>query len=468
MDESERTGQASVPLPEPTDLDRLTDLMGDLLAKDISAEAVARFSRLRPPDQADVMARLPRESQAKLLSWITLKSLGAIVEELEPSEAVDLSRSMPPEQLSQVLDETSPETAADVLRSLPEDMARQTLQNMSDAEGVVPLLAYEDDDAGGLMTPEFIALRETMTVAQAMAFIRRWAQDRDPEDVAHLLVVDAEGSLTGTISLARLVLAQPYQRISLLIAPNVISVGTETDQEECALLMKRYNLSNLAVVDEEGKLVGILRLEDMIDVLEEEATEDMYRMIGVGEVERALGPFWRSVRSRLPWLCVNLGTTVLAGLVIMLFESTLERAVALAIFLPVIAGQGGIAGTQTLMVIVRSMALGEIGSGNAKRLLAKEFGMGVVHGVALGALIGIIALVWKGSEYLALVVALAMMANLVVAGLSGVLVPFGFKVLRIDPALASAVAVTTATDVLGLLVYLGLASLTIGLISGSL
>ena len=260
----------------------------------------------------------------------------------------------------------------------------------------------------------------------------------------------------------------PNQRISLLMHPGVISVQAETDQEECARLMDRYNLRNLPVVDGEGKLIGVLKLEDMVGVLQDEATEDMFRMIGVGEVERALGPFWLSVRGRLPWLCVNLGTAILAGLVVTLFQPTLTRAVVLAAFLPVIAGQGGIAGTQTLTLIVRSFALGEINSTNARRLVMKEMGLGLVHGVVLGLLAGIIALAWKGNEYLALVVAVAMFLNLIVAGISGVLVPLGFKALRIDPALASAVAVTTVTDVVGFLVYLSFASATIGLITGSL
>ena len=206
----------------------------------------------------------------------------------------------------------------------------------------------------------------------------------------------------------------------------------------------------------------------MINVFEDEATEDMFRMMGVGGEEKALGPFWGAVRSRLPWLFVNLGTAILAGLSITLFESTLDRAVALAVFLPVIAGQGGIAGTQTLILIVRSIALGEIGPGSAKRLLAKEVGLGLVHGAALGLTIGLITLAWKGSEYLALVVAIAMLCNLVVAGVSGVVVPLGLRALRIDPALASAVAVTAMTDVLGFLVYLGLASAFIGLITRTL
>jgi len=455
-------------IQEPDDVERVAALLRELLESDAIAEAVARFSRLRSRDQADVIAHLAPEFQVRLRDQLTPENVGEIIEELEPAEAVELSQDMGPEQLSQVLDETSPDVAADVLRGLPEDLAARTLERMEEAEDVVPLLEYEDEAAGGLMTPELIALGDTMTVTQAMAFVRRWAEDLDPEDVSYLFVVDSIGVLKGGIDLAQLVLARPHQRISLLMDTNVISVPVETDQEQCARLMERYDIRRLPVVDSDNKLVGVLILEDMIGVFEDEATEDMYRMIGVHRREEALGPFWRSVRNRLPWLCVNLGTAILAGLVITMFQSTLGQVVALAAFLPVIAGQGGIAGTQTLTLIVRSLALGEIGSGSTRRLLAKEVGLGLVHGAVLGIMIGVIALAWKGSEYLALVVGIAMVSNMIVAGISGVLVPLGLRALRIDPALASAVAVTTMTDVIGFLIYLGLATLAIGLITRSL
>ena len=468
MDERTTREEAIFSIQEPDDVERVAAWLKELLEGDAVTEAVARLSRLRSRDQADVIAHLAPELQTRLLDRLTPENVGEIIEELEPVEAVELSQDMGPEQLSQVLDETSPDVAADVLRGLPEDLAARTLERMEEAGDVVPLLEYEDEAAGGLMTPELIALRDSMTVAQAMAFVRRFAEDLDPEDVSHLFVVDSAGVLKGGIGLAQLVLARPHQLISLLMDTNIISVPVETDQEQCARLMERYDIRRLPVVDSEDKLVGVLILEDMIDVFEDEATEDMYRMIGVHRREEALGPFWRSVRNRLPWLCVTLGTAILAGLVITMFQSTLGQVVALAAFLPVIAGQGGIAGTQTLTLIVRSLALGEIGSGSAKRLLAKETALGLVHGLVLGVMVGVIVLAWHGSEYLALVVGLAMVSNMIVAGISGVLVPLGLRALRIDPALASAVAVTTMTDVIGFLIYLGLATLAIELITSSL
>ena len=469
MEHAETVEPGSSSVSDAAAMDELAAVIGKLLDSEMAAEAVVRFSRLRPPDQADVLARLPREPRANLVSSLTPRSLAVIIEELEPTEAVVVSMGLGPGRLSRVLDETSPDVAADILRGLPEEAAARVLAGMKEPEDVAPLLQYEDDAAGGLMTPEFIALGGEMSVAQAMAFVRRGGRELDADDVSQLFVVDHDGVLQGTIDLAQLVLAKLHQRASLLIRPDSsFSVSPDTNQEQCARLMGRYNLRRLAVVDDAGKLVGVLKLEDMIDVFEDEATEDMFRMIGVGGEEKALGPFWGSVRSRLPWLYVNLGTAVLAGLVITVFESTLGRAVALAVFLPVIAGQGGIAGTQTLILMVRSIALGEIGPGSTRRLLTKEIGLGLVHGAALGLVIGVIALVWKGSEYMALIVGIAMLCNLVVAGVSGVVVPLGLRALRIDPALASAVAVTTATDVLGFLVYLGLASAFIGLISRTL
>jgi magnesium transporter len=209
--------EATFSVQEPPDLERAATLIQELLVSDKSLEAVVRFSRFRPPDQADVMAQLSRDTQAELLSRLTASSLGTIMEELAPEEAVELSQDMEPERLSQVLDETSPDVAADVLRGLPEDLASTTLQGMEEAGDVTPLLAYEDDDAGGLMTPEFIALRESMTVARAMDFVREHEEELDPEDISHLFILGRDGVLKGDINLAQLVLARPYQRVALLM-----------------------------------------------------------------------------------------------------------------------------------------------------------------------------------------------------------------------------------------------------------
>ena len=458
------------PVDEWGDVARAASMLEGLVNEGLTAEAMVRLKRLRIADQAEALVRFPPDAQTVLLAVLPSEDLGAIVEELEVEGAVALCEKIENSKLPEVFDATSPNIAADVLKALEPASAEDVLAEMETAPEVIPLLEYEDDDAGGLMTPEFVALRETMNVGQALDFVRLWAREvgPDPEYLHYLFVVDWDGALKGGLSLAQLVLASRSQFVSLLMDEDIISVGVETDQEEAARLMERYDIFNLPVMDDDGRLVGVVWLDDMIRVLDDEATEDMFRMIGVAEEEKALGPFWRSVRNRLPWLVVNLGTAVLAGFVITLFQSTMGQVVALAAFLPVIAGQGGIAGTQTLTLIIRSITLGEVSPANTRRLLLKEFGLGLVHGLALGLVVGVIAFIWKGSEYLALVVGIAMAANLVVAGISGVIVPLGFRALRIDPALSSAVAVTTLTDVLGFLVYLGLATAAIGLIVGSL
>ena len=466
----ENNGGPNFSVDEWGDMARVASMLEDLVDEGLTIEAMVRLKRLRIADQAEALVRISTEAQTALLDVLPSEDLGAIIEDLEVEEAVAFCERLAIDKLPVIFDAASPHIAADVLRALEPASAEDVIAEMETAPEVIPLLEYEDDDAGGLMTPEFVALRETMTVEQALDFVRLWAREigPDPEYLHYLFVVDWEGVLKGGLSLAQLVLASRGQFVSLLMDEDIISVGVETDQEEAARLMERYDIFNLPVVDDDGRLVGVVWLDDMIRVLDDEATEDMFRMIGLDQEEKALGPFWRSVRNRLPWLVVNLGTAVLAGYVITLFQSTMGQVVALAAFLPVIAGQGGIAGTQTLTLIIRSITLGEVSPANARQLLLKELGLGLVHGLALGLVVGLIAFIWKGSEYLALVVGIAMAANLVVAGISGVVVPLGFKALRIDPALSSAVAVTTLTDVFGFLVYLGLATAAIGLIVGSL
>ena len=426
--------------------------------------AVSSFCKLKARDQAEVMATLKREHQAMLLSWLTPKKLGLIVNELQPNETIGMSRYMEAVQLSMVLDETNPDVAADVLRELPSDLQVETLSSMHAAKDVQALMAYEDDDAGGLMTPQFVALTETMNVSQAIHFVRRTSIERGFEDITYILVVDHNHTLKGGLNVSQLVTADPSDRITDVMYPEVISVTTDTDQEECARIMERYNLIALPVTDSFRRLVGVVKVEDMIDVVQEEATEDMYRMVGVGQEEKLLGPFWRSIANRLPWLCVNLGTAAIAALVITIFRDTISQIVILAAFLPVIAGQGGIVGTQTLTLMVRSMALGEVAHANAAKLLIREFGLGLVHGIVLGVVSGVVTFLWLGNFYLAVLVALAMLGNLVVAGISGVLLPLCLKVFRIDPALASAVLVTTITDVVGFLIFLGLAAWSVSLL----
>ncbi len=436
-------------------------IVSSLLEMEQGLEAFVRFQRLLPPDQAEVFSQLQDEHRERLTANLSTAGMARIIEHMDTNEAIGIAEAIAPQMLPGVLDSASPDVSADILKGMDAETAAAVIGEMETGPDVASLLDYADDEAGGLMTPEFVALSENMTVSHAMTFIRQWAAEYSSEEITQAFVVDRQGTLRGSVGLANLVLARPHQLVSLIMDSQVISVTTETDQEEVARLVERYDIHQIPVTDDDGKLLGVIAVKDIIDVFEKEATEDMYRMIGVSESEKAAGHFWRSVRSRLPWLCVNLCTAILAGLVITLFESTMAKAIALAAFLPVVAGQGGISGTQTLTLIVRSIALGELNSISTWRLIWKELRLGLIHGLVIGLLVAAIAFGWQGNGYIAIVVGVAILANMTVAGVSGILVPIGFRALKIDPALASAVAVTTVTDVVGFLIYLGLAAVMI-------
>ena len=357
--------------------------------------------------------------------------------------------------LSQILDEASPDVAADILRLLPRERSQETLAAMQAALEVVPLLGYPDDTAGGLMTPDYPVVREVTTTGNALDQLRLLGAAT--ENLSSVLVIDQNSTLVGSLSVTRLALARPNTVVGEIANPDYISTHLDTDQEECARLMERYNLSQLPVVDGRGRLMGVILSEDMVDVVEEEATEDMYRIASVAG-ERVFGPLSNSFRRRLPWLYLNLGTALLAAAVVSLFEDTIRQVVALAVFLPVVAGQGGIGGTQTVTLVVRSMALGEVPGGLGFRLLAREVSLGLVNGALLGVVVGLMAYAWKGNYTMGLVLGVAMLGNMLVAGLAGAGVPLLLRHLRVDPAVSSAVFVTTFTDVIGFLLFLGLAA----------
>ena len=362
-------------------------------------------------------------------------------------------------ETAKALDLAGLDVAADVLHLLPQDLRMNVLLEMRTSADVEGLLAYRDDTAGGLMTPEFPVVLNSTNPAKALDQLRLLGPSA--ESIDSVLVVNGERRLVGSVSLVRLALARPTILICDIMDSPVRSVYADTDQEECARVMERYNLSRLPVVDRDGRLTGVILAEDIVDVVEEEATEDMFRIASVGQ-ERVLGPLRGSFRSRLPWLLINLGTAFLAALMVSLFESTIAKVVALAVFLPVVAGQGGIGGTQTVTLVVRGMALGDVPRRQGFRILRRELMLGAAHGLVLGVIVGGVALAWKGNAALGLVLGAAMLGNMLVAGAAGAGVPLLLRRLGMDPAVSSAVFVTTFTDVLGFLLFLGLAAAMIG------
>ena len=420
--------------------------------------AAALFAELHQADQGDLLLLLEADEREALLDSLSTEDAARVMEYLDPDEASDLFEHMDADALSDILDEARADVAADVLHQLPSEKSGELLDRMEESGDVSALLDYPDDSAGGMMRREFLSISSGASASNGLDSLRLLLPEA--ESIGAIFAEDDDGRLEGVLNITRLALARPGSLVSEFMDQNVRSVLPTADQEECARLMERYDLRYLPVVDRRDRLLGVILVEDMVDVLEEEATEDMYGMTGIGG-ERVFGSFGGSVRRRLPWLSLNLATTFLAALVIVMFESTLVRTVAIAAFLPIVAGQGGIAGTQTLTLVVRSMALGDVPPRTAFRLIRDEVLLGIVHGLLVGVVVGLAAFGWKGNYMLGVIVGLALAGNMVVAGTTGAAVPLVLRAIKLDPAVGSAVLVTTLTDVLGFLMLLGLAALLV-------
>ncbi len=440
-------------------VDQTLEAIRDALDRDALDDAIALIEKLRAPDQAEVFQDLEPEDQNVLLPRLDPDDSADILEHLEDEDAADVAEHLDAETLSRIIDEMEPDEAADLLGDLPKEQVDQVLARLEDPDEVRPLLIHPDETAGGRMTSDFLALRRKMTVADAIDALRSWAPT---EDVSYyLLVVDRDNILRGVLSLRKLITSDPATVLESIMDSDIISVAAGTDQEEAARLMTRYSLLALPVVDDAGHLLGMITHDDLVDVIEEEASEDIYRLGGVLDEDRAIGPARASVRRRLPWLYVNLLTAFLAAWVISQFRDTIERVAVLAAFQAIVAGMGGNAGTQSLTVMVRSLALGEIELREVWRALLKELAVGLINGLAVGLIVGLAAAALQGKPVLGLIIGLAMVGNLIAAGFAGALVPVILRRLKIDPALASGVIVSAVTDTVGFALFLGLATIFI-------
>src|SRR5688572_12871179 len=379
------------------------------------------------------------------------------VSELGPEAGAALLGTRSAEEIAKLAQEIPSDDAAALIDYLPEELSAAVLDLMRPKEsGVVEnLLEYDEQTAGRIMNPHVFALSEDMTVGEAITELQT---NRDVEMVFYLYVVDERRHLVGVVSLRRLLLVSPETPLKRIMTADLMSARVDMDQEEVARIVASYNLLAIPVVDEENKLVGVITVDDVIDVIKDEATEDIYRLAGVTGDERAFTPAGESLRKRLPWLGVNLVTAFMAASVVALFEGTISQITALAVFMPIVAGMGGNAATQTLTVIVRGIALGELTWGNAKKALVKEAAVGIGNGLVLGVVAALVAWIARGNAVLGAVLGMAMVINMFVAAAAGTLVPLGLRAANIDPALASSVFITTLTDVFGFFSFLGLAT----------
>ncbi len=443
---------------EPSQIDLTLEEIRAALESGQIQDAIEALIKLHPVDRADAFSDLNDEDQAVILPQLDIPSTADLLEELEDEEAAYVANALPTELLADILDQMEPDEAADVLGDLPPDRAAEALAEMEEAEDVIPLLGHPDETAGGLMTTSYIAVRPRTTATQTIDFLRQ--VEPDEETPYYIYVINRENKLVGIVGMRELIISEPDAEIRTIMDEDVISATTSDDQEEVARLMARYDLAALPVVDSGGVLRGVITHDDVLDVLEDEATEDIYRLANVPDPDLSINsPVSLSVRRRLPWLYLSTLTALFASWVISIFQDLFEQVAVLAVFQSVVAGMGGTTATQSLAMIVRAIALGEITTREAWEPLIKQVLTGLIQGIAVGTVAGLGVWLWQGNPFLGLILGLALIGNMIIAVIVGTLIPLFLKAVRLDPALASAVLVTAITDSAGFALFLGLASL---------
>lgn len=442
-------------------LNLVLDSVGKLVRRGAMSNAVNLLSKLRPVDIAHMLIQLPpheREATFEALVNQEIEKAAGALSEMERDQAVQLLESLSRDDMSRLLQELPSDDAALLVAEFPEELRDELLGTMKVevSNDVQELLGFADETAGRIMTPDYFALEEDVTVAEAITALQRRSEEF--EMVFYLYVVDSRNHLLGVISLRQLLLSPPSSPLRKIMISDVIKVTTDTDQEEVARVVATYNLLAVPVVDEDHKLVGIITVDDVIDVIREEATEDLYALAGVDADDRALGSPMNSVRRRLPWLLVSVVTALIAVAIVRYYLDTIEGWLALAALIPVVAAMGGNAATQTLTVVVRAIGLGEVSWESSGRVALKEALVGLINGLAVGLVVCALIAVWF-EVVLGYLLGVTMVLSMFVGALLGTMIPIGLKRLRFDPALASSVVVVTLTDVITFFFYLSLATL---------
>jgi len=387
--------------------------------------------------------------------------IALLIDHAEDDEKFNLLSHFTQTRRGHIIAEMSSDELVDLLGSIEENEKKGIILNMNpaDAKEVNDLLAYDPDSAGGIMATEFIVIKETMTVEETIKFLRIMAPTS--ETPYYIYVLDDNDVLKGVVPLREIIISEPETQISNIMIEKIIAIPVDMDQEDVSNIFEKYGFMAMPVTDSAGVMLGIITVDDIIEIIKDEHTEDMFRLAGLDEEEKISGSVFSGIKSRLPWLMVNLVTAILAAATVSLFEATIVKIVALATFMPIVAGMGGNAGTQTLTMIIRGIALGELTFENQKEILKKEMAVGFINGLCIGIVVGGLGYFWVDNIIFGLVIGVAMFLNLIVATVSGYFVPVILKKIGIDPALASAVFVTTVTDVLGFFFFLGFATVMI-------
>lgn len=418
---------------------------------------------LHQSEIGDLLEALQPEQRRALVQLMGAEFDFTALTEVDEAIRLDIVESLPNEQIAEAVQQLDSDDAVYILEDLDPEDQEQILAQLPFTERVRlrRSLGYPEETAGRRMQTEFVAVPPFWTVGQTIDYMR---EDRNlPDSFSQIFVIDPTFRLVGAVDLDRILRTQRAVKIEDVMRETRHAIPATMDQEEAARIFEQYDLLSAAVVDENERLVGVLTIDDVVDVITQEAEEDLLRMGGVGDEELS-DSVLAAGRSRVPWLMVNLLTAFLAASVISLFDATIEQVVALAVLMPIVAGMGGNAGSQTMTVTVRALATGDLGTYNAGRIIRREIGVGLLNGLVFAALIGLTAGVWFDSVTIGGIIAAAMIINMFVAALAGILIPLLLNRLGIDPAVASSVFLTAVTDVVGFFAFLGLATWWFGLL----
>ncbi len=417
--------------------------------RDVHPADVAEILPGLDTDERRLAFRVLRKRGPDVLSEVDKELQQELLDLLEDEEVVWFTQQLPSDE------------AVDVLGVLPDERQRRVLGLLSEPEAkkIRRLLKFPEDTAGGIMATEVVAVREDVLAAEAIELLRDRAEGI--EEYQRIYVVDASGRLVGTLSLGRLLLAKPGMPVSQIMAGEVISVPTDMDQEEVAAVVRKYDLVAVPVVDAEGRLVGSISVDDVVDVIQAEATEDVARLAGTTDAELGEESVLRVSTIRLPWLVIGLLGGIVSAALMSRFEHSLQTVLALAFFVPVITAMGGNVGMQSSAIVIRGLALGQFNILDVPRRLSREFAIALVNGIICGTLLSIVAALWRNDPRLGLVVGVSMMSSMIVAAMTGTFFPILLKRFRIDPALAGGPFITISNDILNLLIYFSVAHVSL-------
>ncbi|MFV0361421.1 magnesium transporter [Tropicimonas sp.] len=420
------------------------------------------FDQLHPADIADVLEQVGDRTRQQLLRFWGRDIDGEVLSELDEGIRAEVIDALPDSVLSEAVLDLESDDIVDLVEDLEEDRKEAVLDALPAAErlAVERALSYPEYSAGRLMQREVVTAPEHWTVGQAIDFLR--VEDKElPDQFYHIILVDPTMTPVGYVTLGKLLASRRSTPLRDITEHSFRTVRVDLEESEVAYLFNQYHLISVPVVDADDRLVGVITIDDAMAVLDDEHEEDILLLAGVAEESSLSDSATETAKLRLPWLAVNLATAILASLVIAQFEGVIEKVVALAVLMPIVASMGGNAGTQSLTVAVRAIATKDLTGSNVWRVVGRELVVGILNGLVFAVVMGLVALVWFGSSMIGVVIALAMIVNLAVAALAGILVPVTLERMGVDPALASGTFVTTVTDVVGFFAFLGLASVVL-------